>query len=74
MSYVRNKILVEGRTNIINRLSIFSQGYFLLHHLAMMVGRDEFDTFLFSYVQHYSGQLVSSEVRTAVRFNLVELY
>ena len=38
-----------------------------------MVGRDEFDTFLFSYVQHYSGQLVSSEV-TAVRFSLVELY
>ena len=24
MSYVRNKIVVEGRTNIINRLSIFS--------------------------------------------------
>lgn len=40
----------------------FFQGYFLLHRLASMVGLDEFDEFLFNYVQHFKGQLVSSEV------------
>ena len=45
---------------------IFPQGYFLLHHLAMMVGLEEFDAFLFNYVQHYKGQLVSSEVSFSV--------
>ena len=40
----------------------FFQGYFLLHRMASMVGLDEFDKFLFNYVQHFKGQLVASEV------------
>ena len=40
----------------------FFQGYFLLHRMASMVGLDEFDEFLFNYVQHFKGQLVASEV------------
>ena len=30
--------------------------------MASMVGLDEFDEFLFKYVQHFKAQLVSSEV------------
>lgn len=40
----------------------FFQGYFLLHRLASIVGLDEFDAFLFNYVQHFKEQLVASEV------------
>jgi len=39
----------------------YLKGYFLLHHLATMVGREQFDGFLLRYVQHYKEQLVSSE-------------
>lgn len=46
----------------------FFQGYFLLHRLASMVGLDEFDEFLFNYVQHFKGQLVASEVSRFCRF------
>ena len=38
------------------------QGYFLLHCMATMVGLEEFDQFLFEYVQHFREQLVTSEV------------
>ena len=50
--------------NWMNRVVFFVvvQGYFLLHRLASMVGLDEFDEFLFNYVQHFKGQLVASEV------------
>ena len=33
-----------------------------------MVGLDEFDEFLFNYVQHFKGQLVASEVSRVRRF------
>jgi len=39
----------------------YLKGYFLLHRLASMVGLDEFDEFLFNFVQHFKGQLVASE-------------
>ena len=33
-----------------------------------MVGLEEFDEFLFNYVQHFKGQLVASEVSRFCRF------
>ncbi|XP_032238993.2 uncharacterized protein LOC5513554 isoform X2 [Nematostella vectensis] len=39
----------------------YLKGYFLLHHMAAMVGLENFERFLYEYVQHYQGQLVTSE-------------
>ncbi|XP_022800692.1 uncharacterized protein LOC111338453 [Stylophora pistillata] len=39
----------------------YLKGYFLLHRMANMVGLEEFDQFLFEYVQHFKEQLVTSE-------------
>ena len=36
--------------------------------MASMVGLDEFDEFLFNYVQNFKGQLVASEVSRFCRF------
>ncbi len=43
------------------------QGYFLLHHMANLVGLEEFDEFLLNYVQHFKEQLVTSEVSQLYR-------
>lgn len=42
---------------------VLLQGYFLLHHMGDLVGLEQFNCFLFNYVQHFKGQLVTSEVR-----------
>ncbi|KAL9973834.1 hypothetical protein ACROYT_G020340 [Oculina patagonica] len=39
----------------------YLKGYFLLHHMANLVGLEEFDEFLLNYVQHFKEQLVTSE-------------
>eukprot|EP00794_Sanderia_malayensis_P007134 gene7134-7939_t len=40
----------------------YLKGYFLLDHLAILVGIEEFDRFLFKYVQRFRERLVTSEM------------
>ena len=53
---------IQKEISCLVKSSLF-QGYFLLHHMGNLVGVKNFDRFLYEYVEHYKGQLVTSEVR-----------